>query len=53
MLLVPKTVLGLQLVPEMMLESMTVTEVERAPEGSLSPQSVSEMGMSHQEWVLK
>lgn len=37
----------------MMLESMTMSGLERAPEGSLFLKSVSEMEMSHQEWMLK
>jgi hypothetical protein len=52
-LLVPKIVSGLELVPGMMLESMIMSELERAPEGSLFPKSVSEMETSRQEWMLK
>ena len=37
----------------MMLESMTMSELERAPEGSLFPKNVSETETIHQEWVLK
>lgn len=51
--LVPKTVSGLQLVPGMMLELMTMSELERVPGGSPCPKRVSEMEMSLQEWVLK
>lgn len=48
-----KTVSGLALVPGMMLESMTMSELERAPEGSLLPKNVFETETAHQEWVLK
>lgn len=51
--LVPKTVSGLELVPGMMLESMITSELERGPGGSLFPKRVSEMETSRQEWVLK
>lgn len=51
--LVPKTAFGLELVLGMMLESMTMSELERAPGGSLFPKKVSEMEMSRQEWMLK
>lgn len=51
-LLVLKIVSGLVLVPGMMLESMTMSELERAPEGSLFPKNVSETETIHQEWVL-
>lgn len=52
-LLVLKIVSGLVLVPGMMLESMTMSELERAPEGSLFPKNVFERETIHQEWVLK
>lgn len=52
-LLVLKIVSGLVLVPGMMLESMTMSELERALEGSLFPENVSETETIHQEWVLK
>lgn len=52
-LLVLKTVSGLELVLGMMLESMTTSELERALEGSLLPENVSEMEIIHQEQVLK
>lgn len=52
-LLVLKIVSGLVLVPGMMLESMTMSELERALEGSLFPKNVSETETIHQEWVLK
>lgn len=48
-LLMPKTVSGLELVPEMTMESMIMSELERTPEGSLFPENVYEMEMSHQE----
>lgn len=48
-LLMPKTVSGLELVPEMTMESMTMSELERTPEGSLFPENVHEMETSHQE----
>lgn len=48
-----KIVSGLVLVPGMMLESMTMSELERALEGSLFPKNVSETETIHQEWVLK
>lgn len=51
--LVPKTVSGLELVLGMMLESMTTSELERALGGSQFPKRVSEMEMSHQVWMLK
>lgn len=47
--LVPKTVSGVELVLGMMLESMTMSELERTPGGSLFPKSVSEMEMSRQK----
>lgn len=47
-LLVPKTVSGLELVPEMMMESMIMSELERTPEGFLFPENVNEMETSHQ-----
>lgn len=53
LVLVLKIVSGLVLVPGMMLESMTMSELERALEGSLFPKNVSEMETIHQEWVLK
>lgn len=52
-LLVLKIVSGLVLVPGMMLESMTMSELERALEGSLFPKNVYETETIHQEWVLK
>lgn len=52
-LLVLKTVSGLMLVPGMMLESMTMSALERAPEGSLLPKNVFETETIRQEWVLK
>lgn len=52
-LLVLKIVSGLVLVPGMMLESMIMSELERALEGSLLPKNVSETETIHQEWVLK
>lgn len=52
-LLVLKIVSGLVLVPGMMLESMTMSELERALEGSLLPKNVFETETIHQEWVLK
>lgn len=52
-LLVLKIVSGLVLVPGMMLESMTMSGLERALEGSLFPKNVSETETIHQEWVLK
>lgn len=51
--LVPKTVSGLELVLVMMLESMTMSELERTPGSSLLPKRVSEKETSHQEWMLK
>ena len=51
--LVPKTVFGLELVLGMMLESMTTSELERDFEGSQCPKRVSEMETSRQEWMLK
>lgn len=53
MVLVPKIVSGLELVPEMMMESMTMSELERTPEGFLFPENVYEMETSHQEKMLK
>lgn len=44
--LVPKRVSVLELVQGMMLESMTMSELERPPEGFLFPKSVSEMETS-------
>lgn len=52
-LLVLKTVSGLVLVPGMMLESMIMSELERALGGSLLPKNVSETETIHQEWVLE
>lgn len=52
-LLVLRIVSGLVLVPGMMLESMTMSGLERALEGSLFPKNVSETETIHQEWVLK
>lgn len=49
----PETASELELVPGVMLESVTVSEWERAPGGSLSPERGSEMETSHQECVLK
>lgn len=37
----------------MMLESMTMSELERDFEGCQFPKRVSEMEMSRQEWMLK
>lgn len=51
--LVPKTMSGLELVLGTMLESMTMSELERASEDSLFPKTVSEMETSRQEWMLK
>lgn len=51
--LVPKTVSGLELVLGMMLESMTMSELERASGGSLFPKRVSEKETNRQEWMLK
>lgn len=51
--LVPKTVSGLELVLGMTLESMTMSELEKAPEGSPFPKRGSEMEMSPQGWMLK
>lgn len=51
--LVPKTVFGLELVLGMMLESMTTSELKRDFEGSQFPKRVSEMETSRQEWMLK
>lgn len=51
--LVPKKASELELVPGMMLESMTMSELEKAPEGSPFPKRVSEMELSIQEWMLK
>lgn len=53
MVLVPKTMSGLELVLGTMLESMTMSELERASEDSLFPKTVSEMETSRQEWMLK
>lgn len=47
--LVSKTVSGLELVLGMMLESMTMSELKRASGVSLFPKRVSEMKMSRQE----
>lgn len=49
----PETESGLELVPGVMLESVTTSELERARGGSLFPERGSEMETSHQEWVLK
>lgn len=51
--LVPKTVSGLELVLGTMLESMTMSELERASGDSLFPKIGSEMETSRQEWMLK
>lgn len=51
--LVPKTVSGLELVLGLLLESMTMSELERASGDSLLPKRVSEMETSRQEWMLK
>lgn len=51
--LVSKTVSVLELVIRMLLELMTMSELERALGCSPFPKSVSEMEMSHQEWMLK
>lgn len=47
--LVSKTVSGLELVLGTMLESMIMSELKRASGVSLFPKRVSEMKMSHQE----
>lgn len=51
--LAPKTMSGLELVLGMTLESMTTSELEKAPEGSPFPKRGSEMETNHQEWMLK
>lgn len=48
-LLMLKTVSALVLKPGMMLESMTMSELKRALEGSLFLKNVSEMETIHQE----
>lgn len=48
-LLVLKTVSALAVVPGMMLESMIMSELEMAPEGSLFPKNVSETETIHQD----
>lgn len=51
--LVPKTMSGLELVLGMTLESMTRSELEKAPEGSPFPKRGCEMETSHRERMLK
>ena len=51
--LVPKTVFGMELVLGMMPESMTMSELEKDFEGSQFPKTVFEMEMNRQEWMLK
>lgn len=51
--LVPKTASAMELVLGMMLESVIMSELEKAPEGSPFPKRGSEMETSHQEWMLK
>lgn len=51
--LVPETGSGLELVPGVMQESVTMSELERGRGGSLFPERGSEMETSRQEWVLK
>lgn len=51
--LAPKTMSGLELVLGRTLESMTMSELKKAPEGSPFPTRGFEMEMSHQEWMLK
>lgn len=53
LVLVSKTVLGLELAARMTLESMTMSELDRAPGGFPCPKKASEMEMSCQEWMLK
>lgn len=50
---VPKTVSGLELVLGMLLESMTMSELEKNLGGSQFPKRVSEMETIRQEWMLK
>lgn len=51
--LVPKAMSGLEPVLGMTLESTTMSELKKAPEGSPFPKRGSEMETSHQEWMLK
>lgn len=51
--LAPKTMSGLEPVLGMTLESMTMSALKKAPEGSPFPKRGFEMETSHQEWMVK